>query len=443
MASAEGLTNAVPTSKLDALFSSVEGSDEILAAVAAGKEKFLKEITSAEGLPPADSSATHSWQDLEIQAFTLAIPSRGNVAEMTSKAHMAFFAHWFDDLIDRPPADPASSQPFTLQGPRRDPEIALGAMGVIGELAKSGISAAKNPEAALKGFKRMMYGAHALRLKSAEVDKFLLEYQKEGAKGVSRDMRTDIRTISPAAYLLTTKTIQELFLAFEDKFDPDIAEAWSLLYAPAVYYHNIGEEKQRGEAMKQVAEPGISDLTKMIRFGAKHAKRGEDPKLEARIAQMKFLVDSFKKVIPVQLALEYQKAFQYLAYKESRDAHFEKTLEAIRTQNAKLFPRLTVGQFYIHNGLRALRLTFNYVGYREIASVSLKTKQEYAEINSQQDNAVRKLVKEIEVLNQGKHCLLSEAVEGENGLEEILVYQVPHRPNTPITQVAAYVKKKK
>lgn len=290
-------------SKLDRLYGQVQGSEAVIDAVRGGKADFLNKI-AATGLN-ADSSQTHSFDDLEAQAFILALPSIRDAEEMRRKAYMTFIAHWFDDFVDR--SDQSQSAVSAMYEHRMDPVRALASMGTVGELAAKTMASTKHPAAALRGFQRMIYGGLVIQADSSGVgtpEALRAEYQRLVSESLTRKFAQEIAGIRPDAYWLTTKTVQELFFSLEQEYNDNIAEAWSLLYAPALYYHNIDEEEDVGE-VQPGERPPVDELKKTMQIGARYATQFQDPLFKERLVQMSFIISAFAQVLPADIYSEY------------------------------------------------------------------------------------------------------------------------------------------
>lgn len=288
------------------VFADINQCDNLLPFVRQGREDFAQDLAQL-GLP-ADyehTSAVHAASDVETQAMILTIPSQGNPSEMTTKSYLTFGAHLIDDYFDNPKM---RINPIAMFEDRRDIKKVLNAMGNIGAVGFKLAQKVLHPEAVYQGLQRMLYGGLVQNSQSEEEREMLLqEYASIGANRLNVNLAADIQKIQPSAYWATNKTVQELINAAEDEIDFNVSETWNLIYAPALYYHDIDEEKARGESSFTAdEEPKLQEMINMIRIGAKYLPEFSDPKAALRLEQLKAIAESFRQVLPKEIYQEYE-----------------------------------------------------------------------------------------------------------------------------------------
>ncbi len=302
-----------PPSKLELLYRSVPEGEKIHRAVKAGHEKFLNEIASfsSEGA----TSVTHSWEDTEAQAFILALQSENTEKDAEELAFRTFLAHWFDDYVDIKELSDAEFDFEEVYKNRLNIQQALTAMGSVGKVCLKNIEETEHPDAVFRGFQRVLYGGLFIQAETRGLDettRLFREYQALSVNGLEEALKKDILSLSPDSYSLTTKTTMEIF---STRFhNPNVTEAWSLIYAPALYNHDYSEEKDVGEAFFSNDIPE-NELLKLIRVGTKHAQQHEDPQIKARIKQLACLIKTFQSVLSPALLREYQTSLETLKKK--------------------------------------------------------------------------------------------------------------------------------
>lgn len=305
----ETIKNNIPQEiapKLEALYSQLPEWKNILAAVKDGENKFIANIQKM-GLDKfgINTSKVHNYSDIEPQAFIVGIPSKESPQEISTKSYFVYGAHWIDDFFDNPDFGAPFDQ---LLEDRHDIKKALINMGRVGQVGFLLAEKALHPEGAYNGLGRMLYGGLVQRSDSAKQRALLLrEYQDLGVRLVDDSVAKEIRKIQPEAYWMTNKTVMEFMNAAEPVLDFTVAELWNLIYAPALYYHDIMEEKQRGESsFDKDEQPRDEEMAKMIKIGAKYLSQFPDKRLNLRMEQLRFLLSAFRKTLPDVIVSEYK-----------------------------------------------------------------------------------------------------------------------------------------
>lgn len=293
-------------SKLEALYARVPGWEVILRQVRKGEKEFVGELRK-RGLDRlgVHTSRVHSYSDIEVQAFIVGIPSQEFPEEIATKSFWVHGAHWLDDFFDNP--ELVIDAPKMTEN-RHDIHKILRGMGDIGAIGSTMAQKTAHPEGVYKGLHRMAYGGMIQRSPSQEERRRLVqEYGALGVRGIREDLAEEIKTIQPEAYLMTNKVVMEFMNSAEEEFDFSLHEAWNLIYAPALFYHDVGEEAETGELNFSTEEmPRLSEMLKMMRIGKKHLGIIGDARRSLRIDQLRFLLGAFQSVLPQEIISEYQ-----------------------------------------------------------------------------------------------------------------------------------------
>ena len=181
-------------SKLPKLYSTVPDSNTVLACVRKGKIMFLEELAS-HGIPTRDGnlSQVHSYDDVEVQAVILAIPSMNRPEEMVTKAFLTYASHFMDDSFDRPDLEPSYE---TMVEHRHNIPRLLYSMGNVGRFGHTMARKARHPIGVYRGLSRLVYGALVQSAPDAETqDKFLREYKELFSRGHPPEVRRDIDSL--------------------------------------------------------------------------------------------------------------------------------------------------------------------------------------------------------------------------------------------------------
>ncbi len=302
--------NEIPPSKkskLEAVYETVPKGKEILESVKLGREDFLEylRLNNLEQYG-IDNSQSHSFEDVEVQSFAASIPSSGLPEEIRRKTFEVYAAHWLDDFVDdvRLMKDHKS-----ILNVRHDIKAILKRLGPVGKIADKMFEISKDPEVALRAIHKFIYGGLIPRAPSRELRKKLLyEYMALSGKGIDPDLKKDLDDFDPPSYLITNKIALDLVNGPEKDFDVNVSEIWNRIYVPMIYYHDNEEEKRRGEIhMTAEDSPKEEEMIRIIRNGFERLKERQDPRLELRLEQLKFLIRSFNRVLPQSIKAEYHK----------------------------------------------------------------------------------------------------------------------------------------
>ena len=264
-------------SKLTQMYDNVLDSNTVLACVRMGKILFLEELAK-HGIDSrfGNLSAVHSYDDVEVQAFILAMPSRERPQEMVTKAFMNYALHFIDDCFDRPDLEPSYE---TMVEHRQNIPRLLDSMGNVGRFGHTMAKKTRHPMGFYRGLSRLVYGALVQLASDAESqDKYLKEYKELFSRGHPQELVRDIKSLRDIVYWLTNKTAQDFWFAVENTYDPTLAELYGILFAPAIYFHDDKEEREKGELNffgKQ--EPTIDEMVNMIKIAGKHIEIYNSP----------------------------------------------------------------------------------------------------------------------------------------------------------------------
>jgi|TARA_B100000315_G_scaffold165661_1_gene154309 hypothetical protein len=232
----------------------VESERSMLAMSVASmaKDEFEAELGTSDvlGWKEPHLSTVHTLSDVEVQAALLSVPSVEYVEEIKGKSLLAYFGHWLDDIFDRHRMD--TIQKF-ISRENKTPEFADCFNRRRDRNVHNFAQSMCNRIGGDKGNKFMEVGLQRLMLGS------LLFNQPEGIKNQVEQLHRNllekhlgddelIRDFDSKFVDLTTKTVQELWFGLEQWRPPfRLTFLYSLLFAPALYYHDYKEEKQKGE----------------------------------------------------------------------------------------------------------------------------------------------------------------------------------------------------
>jgi len=296
-------------SHLENLYSTVPRWREILAAVKAGHLEFVDMLGTTGLLDEFGlvSSSVHPYYEIEVHAFILGIPSGDRWDEVQTKSYLTYASHWIDDFFDSPER---VLNPRQLIEDRMDIRRALANMGAPGKVGFAMAARATHPDAVLKSLQRMLYGGLVQRTCGySERHQLVEEYQTIATRFVSPELVEKIRQLQPEAYWTTNKTVLELLSAAERRFNYDTVESWNLVYAPALYFQDVEEERARGELNFEEHEaPRMSEMLRMIHLGASRlAPMYREGSLELR--QLEFAALSIPN-LPAPVSRAYQSLWQ-------------------------------------------------------------------------------------------------------------------------------------
>lgn len=297
------------SSRIEKLYATIPGWQSILAAVKAGESEFT-DVLGKMGLLQdfgLYTSAVHDYDEIELHAFILGIVSDNRWEEIQTKSFLTYASHWLDDFFDSPDR---VINPSQLLADRCDIRRALANLGRIGEIGFAMADRVRHPEAVYKALQRMLYGGLVQRAGHCADRRALVEeYQSIAGEFVDPRLFKEIQQLQPEAYWTTNKTVLELLGAAEKTLDFSVVELWNLVYAPAIYYQDVEEERARGElAFEEEEEPRLSEMLRMIRLGAKHLI-GICERNSLSMRQMEFVAISIPN-LPADVVSEYRSLWE-------------------------------------------------------------------------------------------------------------------------------------
>ncbi len=290
---------------LQRLYSTVPGHEAILEGVGVGRGCF-EDAVEKRGIGPAHSSKVHPYEDIEVQAFALSIPTgEDGRNEIILKSQLTYGAHLIDDYFDNAGLNDKLA---SISRNRSSAQLILDVLGDVGGFARSLASKTRHPRGFYKAFHRMAYGGLIQLSKTKKDQEIYLDEHKEIALGdVAKALSDDVAGVRPVAYWMTTKTVQELPFSAEPEYDPTLAEAWSLFYCPALYSHNAKEEATAGELrFHGQGNPTEDEMVQVIEIGAEHIKGIKDDRLPQRIMQAGFVRNAFEGKMPDRITEAYR-----------------------------------------------------------------------------------------------------------------------------------------
>jgi hypothetical protein len=305
----DGKVGCEAGSRHQALYRTIPRWRELIAAVRAGEAEFVDTLAALGLLQKYGkvTSAVHDYSDVEGHAFILGIVSEDRWDEVQTKSYLTYASHWIDDFFDCPAlvGDPAQ-----MMRDRHDIRQGLRNLGAVGQVGFAMANRVPHPEGVHKALHRMWYGGLIQRSNSyAERRALVVEYRGIATRGVSPTLVKQIRGLLPEAYWATNKTVLELLNAAEKELDFTASELWNLVYAPALFYQDAGEESARGELSFESREiPQPSEMVRMIRIGGRYLA-GIYPPQSPQMRQLKFLALAFQN-LPREIANEYQSLWE-------------------------------------------------------------------------------------------------------------------------------------
>lgn len=228
-------------------------------------------------------SRVHSETDLRVQSYVLALPSceeAEQANEIEKKAFMVAASHWLDDLVDgrsevgiwkrlrkAPPLSDDLEEAEKLFEQIYAPLIKKHThhqfYSTIVQRIRDSCLFTFNVKYMFLGLNRVAYGAliFSPRLPYEERTAALIKHndflkywnkEKESAfEGKVENILDEILEGGDAGAILlglTTKTVQEVAMSSENQeMNKGLSILYSILYAPLIYYHNIGEELMNKE----------------------------------------------------------------------------------------------------------------------------------------------------------------------------------------------------
>jgi hypothetical protein len=296
-------------SRHEPLYRTIPRWRELLAAVRAGEAEFVATLAALGLLQKYGkvTSTVHDYGDIEGHAFILGIPSEDRWEEVQAKSYLTYASHWIDDFFDCPEL---AGDPAQLMRDRHDLREALTNMGAVGQVGFAMANRVPHPEGVLKALHRMLYGGLIQRSNSyAERHALVVEYREIATRLIDPTLVRQIRTLQPEAYWATNKTVLELLNAAEKELDFTASELWNLVYAPALYYQDAGEERACGELRFEAHEmPRPSEMVRMIRLGGSYLSAIYPPR-SPQMRQLKFLALAFQN-LPPEIAIEYRSLWE-------------------------------------------------------------------------------------------------------------------------------------
>lgn len=290
----------------NALYQTVPCWPELLAAVRAGQRDFADDL-AAMGLLERfglATSAVHAYEDIEVHAMILGIPSTRRWEEVRVKSYLTYASHWIDDFFDTEGESGNFTQLFEHRDDIRKAMANMGPPGAVGFLmAKRG----RHPNAVYKALHRMLYGGLIQRsMDRSRRAQLMSEYLGVAGQFLDDELAGEITRLRPEAYWATNKTVLELLAAAEEGIDFNASELWSILYAPALYFEDADAERSGGELSFESDEtPTIDDMLAMVRF-AEHRLRGRYQPSELERRQLRFAMRALPG-LPEHISDEYRK----------------------------------------------------------------------------------------------------------------------------------------
>lgn len=297
------------------LYNTIHGHEELLRGVEIGEHLFLQDLkeVGVDSKTQYNLSRVHPYGDVKVQAFGLAIPSIGNPPEIVAKSYMTYVAHWVDDYFDR-----SNFQDEVLSQMRMnslDLDCMIRIMGKVGAVCERMITRGKHKVGISKGLHRMIYGGLIIGAPDPlSQERYLKEHMSVSLSDVEGRVSNQIREkISPVAFWMTTKTVQELLLGCEAQYNPTLAMLYDLLYAPTLYYHDADEEEREGELnFYDGKKPSQEEALNMIDLFGQNINSITDGRFNLRTEQLKFLLQAFRHRLPPDIGERYDDVLNVL-----------------------------------------------------------------------------------------------------------------------------------
>ena len=301
------------------LYHIVPESRIILKGIEEGREMFISDLKKF-GFEKYHISKVHPESDLEVQSFILAIPSIKYPEEIVLKTYATYSSHFMDDYMDGHLFDDRTINNIRLV--RKDLNAVLKELGVLGDFCHHIASVVNFPAGMYKAEHRIIYGGliqqanknHSMPKFKENQNLYLNEHLDLAIKDLDKKLGRIIkRNVDPLSFFTTTKTVQEHLLACEDKYMPEMAELYNLLSGPALYYHNSDVEMILGEMnFHGNNAPTDKGMANMIDIFNKHIGDFSDDRLEYRIKQVKFFINTFDDRLPKAIRDAYGKTLEVL-----------------------------------------------------------------------------------------------------------------------------------
>lgn len=293
----------------------------LFAIVNRAKKDYVCEVEGASvpGARRTHLSNVHTEDDTDVQAILLALPSIHDPECMKQKAYFTYVGHWVDDHCD---------QSFRSALQKHE-----GAANIHSFVAFCGSVKGRPFENVVRhllektsvnslqeyGLHRLLVGAAIFvgaeedRARFRQIHKELLK-QKLGS-----ELDNLYIGFSEEVIDLTCKTVQELWFGLE-KPAPEfrLSFIYSILFAPALYFHDAKEEERRGEMTPKWGPLGEEQAIHAIQKAAEMASAIDDPLRELRAWQVESLALSFISVLPHRVFVAYNSAAKTIGRVKSK-----------------------------------------------------------------------------------------------------------------------------
>lgn len=280
---------------------------ELPAAVRDGFASYQQSIR-AFGLPVTPSSVLHGIDDVHAQACILAAAAQDET-EQRLKAEMTYASHFIDDAFDR--ADRPEHRRLFRQQHLEIKSFADRA-GALGDYCHHFCQLVPHQSAAYKGLERIaLSGLINDPAYAGEKSDLLQSYRAKSVEGLAAELATAIAKLHPEVYSLTAKTVQEIALSPEPAFNANLAEGWSLVFAPALLRHDEHQEREQGELTLDEALGTTAGLLPLIDTG-RRAILEHETRPQLRCRSLTLFLESFAFLEP-ELLDAYRGIMQDLA----------------------------------------------------------------------------------------------------------------------------------
>lgn len=216
-----------------------EMSEDLMSlAIQTGHEE-LNALLSKYSLDLIDTSHPYHNDHEVVQQCRAACLRGRTFQEMVLQSLFVRFIHIFDDQFDSPEEEQNRNLFYKN---RHQMGRFLGEFGNLGLLALEIAEKAVSPAYVLKSYKKVGYGGLIENGFGGEAccKSLLEEYKDFNTRILRRSLANDIHErLSPEAYFLTSKSIQELPESLKTGADLDCIEVMSLAYAPLFYLHDL------------------------------------------------------------------------------------------------------------------------------------------------------------------------------------------------------------
>ena len=250
-------------------------------------------------------SQVHTYDDTLTQAMLLAIPSLGHPDEITAIALMTLFSHWIDDLWDA--GHTPQLEAIVLQQkrvPSVDEIMTAFPDRHLQQFVRGLLNRWSSNRYLDLGLQRLMLGSLVFSRGPAG-DAVRNAHDKMLQVELGVFWQGGLRTYASEFISLTTKANQELFQGFESP-SPGFAQSflYSLLYGPALYYHDFNEEDVMDQGTPETISP--DRVAAHIRQVGLDLKGHADSRADLRMLQIYAVTESFSNVLPADVAAAYR-----------------------------------------------------------------------------------------------------------------------------------------